>query len=187
MEKKPHRCPWWLGYLLINPLRKLMQNPDRILSKYITKGMITIDYGSGMGYFSLPLAKLVGADGKVICVDVQDKMIKSLIKRAEKRNIVDRIKPILITDENNLLNNLKDEVDFVLLFAVAHEVNDKEKLFSKLYKTIKKNGKLLFSEPKAHVKKNKFNDSVLLAEKSGFKIINHPKIFKSLSVLLGKE
>jgi len=28
-------CPFWIGYLLANPLRRLFQNPDRILGPYV--------------------------------------------------------------------------------------------------------------------------------------------------------
>ena len=70
-----HVCPWWLGYFLASPLRKLMQNPDTILSGHISEGMTALDVGSAMGFFSIPMARLVGASGKVICVDLGGKSI----------------------------------------------------------------------------------------------------------------
>jgi len=78
-------CPWWAGYLLANPLRKLIQNPDKILSRYLRTGMVAVDIGSGMGYFSVPMAALVGDRGRVICVDVQNRMISSLKSEASTR------------------------------------------------------------------------------------------------------
>ena len=44
-----HICPWWLGYFLVSPLRKLMQNPGSILTPYVKRGMQVMDVGSGMG------------------------------------------------------------------------------------------------------------------------------------------
>jgi 2-polyprenyl-3-methyl-5-hydroxy-6-metoxy-1,4-benzoquinol methylase len=73
-----HLFPWWAGYLLINPLRKFSLDPDRILGKYIKKGMTVIDAGCAMGYFSLPAAKIVGSSGLVLCVDMQNR--KNFIK-----------------------------------------------------------------------------------------------------------
>ena len=84
-------CPWWLGYFLINPLRKLMQHPEKMLGPYLKPGMIAVDIGSGMGYLSLPMALLVGDSGKVICVDLQEKMLSSLRKRAHKAGLSARI------------------------------------------------------------------------------------------------
>ncbi|QTA83790.1 SAM-dependent methyltransferase domain-containing protein [Desulfonema limicola] len=59
-------CPIWIGYLLLNPIIKLYQNPEKILSPYVSEGMTVLDMGCAMGYFSLPLARMVGTGGKVM-------------------------------------------------------------------------------------------------------------------------
>jgi hypothetical protein len=43
-----HRvCPWWIGYLLANPLRRwLGQDPAKILSPYVREGMTVLEPGS---------------------------------------------------------------------------------------------------------------------------------------------
>jgi hypothetical protein len=51
-----HVCPWWLGYTFILPIRKYQHNPEQILGPHIKEGMTIMDYGSAMGYFSIPLA-----------------------------------------------------------------------------------------------------------------------------------
>jgi hypothetical protein len=49
-----HRvCPWWLGYLLVNPLRRLVQNPVALLQPYVAEGMTVLEPGPGMGFFTL--------------------------------------------------------------------------------------------------------------------------------------
>ena len=63
-------CPHWVGYLLINPLRKLFENPNKILGPFVQEGMIVLEPGCGMGYFSLPLARMVGPKGRVVGIDV---------------------------------------------------------------------------------------------------------------------
>jgi len=42
-----HRvCPWWIGYLLANPLRRwLGQDPAKILSPYVREGMTVLEPG----------------------------------------------------------------------------------------------------------------------------------------------
>ena len=78
-----HRvCPWWFGYCLLHPLRRRGQNPHAILSPYVSEGMIALEAGCGMGYFTLEMARLVGAYGKVIAVDLQPKMLSALQRRA---------------------------------------------------------------------------------------------------------
>lgn len=72
-----HRvCPWWIGYLLASPLRRWFgQDPIKIFSPYVREGITVLEPGPGMGFFTIPLARLVGASGKVIAIDVQTKMI----------------------------------------------------------------------------------------------------------------
>jgi len=80
-------CPYWVGYLLISPLRRLFHNPEEILSPFVTTGMTVLDIGAAMGFFTLPLAGMVGPNGKVVSVDVQEKMLRSLQKRALKSKV----------------------------------------------------------------------------------------------------
>ena len=77
-------CPWWVGYLITSPFRKLWQNPALILEPHIRAGMTVLEPGPGMGFFTLEIAKLVGSSGRVVAVDVQPQMIEGLKRRAAK-------------------------------------------------------------------------------------------------------
>jgi len=37
-------CPVWAGYLLASPVRKLFQNPKKILAPYVENGMKVFRY-----------------------------------------------------------------------------------------------------------------------------------------------
>ena len=183
-----HRvCPWWLGYLLASPLRRLLQDPEAILRPYVREGMGVLDVGCGMGFFSLPLAKLVGATGRVVCVDLQEKMIEGLVRRAEKAGLSGRI-DARISDKRSLeLSDSTGKIDFVLLFALVHEVPDKERLFSEVYAAMKQTGKLLLAEPTGHVSKTDFEKTVSIAQSAGFEILRDLEIRRSRAVLLQKR
>ena len=86
-----HVCPWWLAYTFDNPLRRLIHNPRKIFSDYVQEGMTVVDIGCGMGYFSLGLAELVGDEGQVISVDLQQEMLDITLKRATKKGLEHRI------------------------------------------------------------------------------------------------
>ena len=58
--KQHHVCPWWIGYLLASPIRRIFQNPEEILSPFIRFGMAVLEPGPGMGFFTIPLARMVG-------------------------------------------------------------------------------------------------------------------------------
>jgi ubiquinone/menaquinone biosynthesis C-methylase UbiE len=184
MEKK-HVCPWWLGYFLINPLRKFRHHPEKILGPYVKPGMNVIDYGCAMGYFSLPLARMVGEKGKVLCMDIQQKMLTKLQERAKKAKL-DHLVEILLLNEQGGLKIPEKTIDFVLLFAVAHEVDNQPELFSSLSSHLKPGGFLLFAEPKGHVSLKDFDISLIMAENEGLIRVKSIEIANSWSVLLQK-
>ncbi|MFW6365869.1 MAG: class I SAM-dependent methyltransferase, partial [Spirochaetota bacterium] len=126
---KRHVCPWWIGYLLASPLRRLRENPDNILTNHVADGMTVMDYGSAMGFFSLPAAKLAGPTGKVICVDIQERMLAALRRRAQKHNMSGRITTVL-ADEVQSLDTYAGSCDCILAIHVLHEVPDQRATFS---------------------------------------------------------
>lgn len=183
---KEHICPVWVGYTFLLPVRKLQHNPQKILAPYVKEGMTVMDYGCAMGYFSIPLAKMTGSKGIVYCVDIQEKMLANLYKRALKHNVSDVIK-LLEVGNSFHPDELIEKLDFVLLFFVVHEVPDKKQLFSDLYKMLKPGGKILFAEPKGHVKPEGFEKSLQLAKEAGLKVSDGKPMRKGLFALLIKE
>jgi len=177
-------CPFWIGYFLLSPFRKLSQNPQQILKSYLKPGMASMDFGSAMGYFSLPMAKMVEPGGKAICVDVQQKMLDILQKRAQKTGLTASIETHLISQSQPDLEKYYNKIDFVLLFAVVHEVPDKTFLFTELAKVLKPGALLLFSEPSGHVTETAFLESIKLAEKCNFEKLKDLEISKSFGALL---
>ncbi len=182
-----HRvCPWWLGYFLAHPWRKHFQDPAEILEPHIKPGMTVADIGCGMGFFSLDMARMAGDEGRVICVDLQPRMIKSLVKRARKAGVAGRIEERLCSDTTLGLDDLKESVDFVLAFAVVHEVPNQKKLFSELCSIIKPGGILLLAEPTGHIRDFEFQRTLDVAFGSGFEQFPVPGIWKSHTALLKK-
>lgn len=159
-------CPWWMGYMLLIPFRKFAHNPVTIVGPYLKPGMKVIDYGSAMGYFSIPMAKLVGEEGKVFCFDIQPKMVEKLTMRARRAGVEEIIETKLIT--GNKIEGMDQVADFALLFAVAHEVPDQMELFKNLYRMLKPGATLYFAEPAGHVRPASFKRSISLARKAGF-------------------
>lgn len=185
MESK-HVCPWWLGYLLASPLRRLRQEPHRILSPHVRAGMTVLEPGPGMGFFTLELARLVGAAGRVIAIDVQPKMLKVLAKRARKAGLQDRI-VLRQADKNRMgVDDIHGQVDFVLVFAVVHELPDAAGFYGEMFSALKPEGRMLLSEPSGHVNAKDWQETVRQALASGFQEVQNLEISRARSVLLVK-
>ena len=86
-----HVCPWWGGYFIDHRLRRLLHPPERIVGPYLRPGMQALDFGCGMGIFTLAMAKLVGDTGRVVAADLQPQMLDVLRKRAERAGLAARI------------------------------------------------------------------------------------------------
>lgn len=176
-----HTCPWWLCFTFDNLLRRLFQNPEQILRPFVAEGITVLDIGPGMGYFSIPLARMVGPRGRVIAVDIQPEMLSALQKRA-KRAAVDRQIVIHLCKADSL--GLDVKADFALAFWMLHEVPNPFSFFKEMRSVLKASGKLLVSEPAIHVTAKMYAKTIEMAISTGFKVIAEPKIFLSRSVLL---
>jgi len=71
------------------------------------------------------MARMVDVSGKVICVDLQDKMIKGLVMRAEQAALLDRIDARVCGGKHLGIEDIGGTVDFTLAFALIHEVKKK--------------------------------------------------------------
>jgi ubiquinone/menaquinone biosynthesis C-methylase UbiE len=166
-----HICPWWGGYFIDNPLRRLLHNPEKIVGPYVKPGMTVMDIGCGMGLFSIAMAKLVGNQGRVIAVDLQQKMLDVLRRRAQRTGVADRIQ--LHKCEHDRLG-INAQTDFALAFMMVHEVPDQRWLLGEIQACLKPGGKLLVAEPKIHVPNKAFRQTVALAESVGFRVAEEP-------------
>ena len=177
-------CPWWFGYVLANPLRRLLQNPEKIFAPYVKEGTEVLEIGPGMGFFTIPMARMVGSEGRIFAVDLQKKMIEGLMRRARKQGLANRIGSRVCTKDSLLVGDLEGAINFVLLYSVVHEVRDKERFFSEVKTTLKRDGKILYSEPSFHVPEKEFDETLELLRRMGFEIEGKPSIPGSRSAIL---
>jgi ubiquinone/menaquinone biosynthesis C-methylase UbiE len=177
-------CPWWLAPFTINtPFRRLLHDPQKIVGPYVRPGMTVMDVGCGVGWFSIPMARMVGDRGKVIAVDLQQQMLDMLRRRAEKAGVAARIE--LHKCEQDRLG-LHAEADFALAFAMLHEVPDPRRLLGEIHDCLKPGGNLLMAEPPIHVTGKKFADEVAIAEEVGYRMVDRPRVRWCRAVVLRK-
>jgi ubiquinone/menaquinone biosynthesis C-methylase UbiE len=67
-----------------NLFRRLFSSPDKYCS-YVKNGQVVADLGCGPGYYTLGLAECVGPEGRVYAVDLDEKAIRAVEKKAAKR------------------------------------------------------------------------------------------------------
>lgn len=187
VEENPrnhHVCPWWVGYLIASPLRKLGENPETLLEPLVRPGMTAVDIGCAMGFFSLPLARMVGDKGRVVCVDVQDRMLSNLVKRARRRDLHHVIETRLSTQENPGLDDLESRVDLALAVHVVHETAYPRRFLSRIRDILRPGGRLMLIEPSGHVSDTEFEATRHLCAEVGLEELEKSRLRRSTKLVL---
>jgi len=180
-EKHPYVCPAEFAGSLDNWFRRLIHDPHKILSPFITGGLTVIDLGCGPGYFTIELAKLVGEEGKVVAADLQEGMLEKVISKIKGTELERRI---LIHKCQEDKTGIPEKADFILAFWMIHEVQDHQGMFRELKSLIKPGGKIFIIEPRIHVTEKSFRNMISLLQSEGLEIIERPRVCISRAVLL---
>jgi len=183
-----HRvCPWWLGYFLASPLRRLMLEPEKVVQPFVREGMTVLEPGPGMGFFTIELARLVGAWGRVVALDIQREMLAGLKRRVAKVGLLNRVDARLVSSGSLGITDLVGSVDFTLAFAVVHELPDAGLFFAEVAKASKPGAEFLLVEPAGHVKETEFQAELEAAARAGLSLADHPSVRHSHAALLKKD
>ncbi len=181
-----HVCPAWAGPLLCCPVRRLFEPPETLLGDHVKPGMTVLEPGCGMGYFTLPVARMTGPAGRVVAVDLQPKMIEGLTRRARRAGLLDRIEAVACADGDLGLAGRSGFVDLAVVIHVLHEVRDRQPFLEQLFDALRPGGRLLLLEPKGHVSRETLDAGLALAQRAGFRPVDEPAHRRSHGALLEK-
>lgn len=176
-------CPYWMAFTFDNPIRKMFHNPEKMFEKYLKPNMNIMDFGCGMGYFSVALAKLTDDSSCIYSVDIQESMLRKVMKRAQYDQLDQKIKTYKCTDQHL---DLDQKMDFILAFWMLHEVPDTKSCLMKLYDILDDQGLLFIAEPGFHVKKRDYGNMIQTAIDLGYKVHSYPKVRLSYAIVLSK-
>ena len=129
---------------LIRDVREREERCSLMLANLGVKpGMTVCDMGCGNGFHSLQIAKMLGASGQVLGVDVQPEMLRLLRTRMEKQG-VENVIPILGSFHNPRLPT--NSIDLVLMVDVYHEFSHPEEMLEAVRKSLKPDGLVVLVE-----------------------------------------
>lgn len=124
--------------------RQREEDCERMLAALGVKpGQHVCDMGCGNGFYTLQLAEMVGAKGRVYAVDIQQEMLHLLDERAEAAEI-DNIEPVLGSVIDPRLPEGK--LDLILLVDVYHEMSHPEHMLKAMRKALRPGGRMVLVE-----------------------------------------
>jgi arsenite methyltransferase len=175
---------------LEDPGRDAWQQPDRVIASLeLHLGDEVADLGAGSGYFTVRLAREVGASGKVYAVDIDPKMLDYIERRAEEEKL-DNIQTILADPDDPKLGS--QSVDLIFICDVLHHIPDRGKYYPKLYRALRPGGRLVNVDfqkrdlplgPPLEMKIDK-KDSIKEIEAAGFHFVKEFEFLKYQYFLL---
>ena len=149
-------------FILDNLLRKAIYPPQRLIKKIITPSpprhhQTILDFGCGPGFYTLPTAKALGKNGKVIAVDVRQKMLGIIKRKANRKGLknIDYIENS--TFPSSRLSFPNNSIDIALLFMVLGELIEPGLTCAEIKRVLKPKGMIYILE-------NKFDDHYLTME-----------------------
>lgn len=186
-ENTPENRVCWYSFwhilMLDNPVRRLLQDPEKILNGHIRPGMTVIDIGCGPGNFTRAMRKMAGSGWQVIAIDLQQEMLRYA---QEKCSGVKGGAPVTWHQCRPDSLAITAQADFTLSFYMVHEVPDAGRLFLEVFQSLKQGGRYLIVEPVFHVEESAFADMLEAVQRAGFVVREQPRLRLSRAILLEK-
>lgn len=129
---------------LDSPWRRIALPPEEtLLALGLTQDVDFADIGCGIGYFTIPAAKIVSPIHKIYAIDPAADMIAEARKRAREAGICN----IEFVQSDPMDFKIPNEsVDFALLANVLHEIQGKETFARQIWDVLRPGGKLAMIE-----------------------------------------
>ena len=138
-----HRGASWLQ----RPEREKKERTDLLISLLgLSRGDVVADIGAGTGYFTLPMAAIVGPTGQIFAVDIQPEMLAIIEERAKAENVTN-IVPVLASEFDPMLPD--NTVDVVLMVDAYHEFSYPREVLIRAVSALTENGRIILVEYRA--------------------------------------
>lgn len=164
---------------LDNRIRLFFHDPKRMFREYVRSGDIVVDIGCGPGAFIPGLCKLVGPQGRVVAIDLQEEMLQLCKEKMHKTGFADRVE-FHKCEEDSLGISL--QVDFALTFYMVHEVPDPLLLIDQICALLKVGGFYYLAEPKIHVPEEKYREVISRCNENGLVVVRESSSFSRIAV-----
>ena len=126
------------AHVFDDPKRDAWQKPHEVIQALALKpDAIVADIGSGTGYFAVRFANML-PKGRVYGVDIEPDMVRYLAERAKREGLGNVIAVTGAPDDPRL----PEKADLVVLVDVYHHVEDRERYFRNLQKSLKPGGRV---------------------------------------------
>ncbi|MBI2122348.1 MAG: methyltransferase domain-containing protein [Candidatus Sungbacteria bacterium] len=157
-------------------------SPEQVVRQFgLEKGDHVADFGSGHGYLTIPMARIVGGDGKIFALDIQKNSLDIIRSKARLEHLLN-IETVRADLEEPRGSHIKaGYINFAVISNILFQVENKIALFEEAYRILHRGGKLAVIEwegslqsslgPPLELRIAK-DEASRLASEAGFKLIS---------------
>lgn len=168
-------CPFSARWVLHLPPRGLVHPVRRTLREsHVRPGAIVLELGPGTGYFSLEAARIVGPEGRLVCIDLQPQMAMALRRRLSSSDV--RNADVVI-GEASALPLADQSVDCAFLVTVLGEIPERPRALRELRRVLAPGGVLSVTETLPDPDYQFMGSVRDLARAAGFQVIEEIRRF----------
>ena len=110
----------------------------------VKPGAVVADIGAGQGFFTVRLAAAVGTDGRVLAVDIDRSVLRSLKARVEREGH----KNVDVIEGEKADPRLPESaLDAALIVNAYHEMTEHQAMLEQIRRALKPGGRLVIVEP----------------------------------------
>lgn len=104
------------------------------------------DFGAGHGFFTIPMARVVGGNGKVYAIDIQKSVLDIIRAKAKVEHLLN-IEPVWADLDEIGGSLLKDDfIDFVTVANILFQTEKKEMIMREAYRILRQGGRMAVVE-----------------------------------------
>ncbi|QDL99418.1 methyltransferase domain-containing protein [Rhodopseudomonas palustris] len=138
-------CPSEIAWLveMENPLARATRSEQVVAQLQLRPGDHAIDIGCGPGRVTIPLARAVGAHGRVTALDIQDGMLAKVAAKAEAEALTN-IQPLRADVRNAAIP--AGALDAAVMVMALGEFPRGTEIFPSVHRMLRPGGRLLVAE-----------------------------------------
>lgn len=191
-DRPGHRFSPDRRHALRSEERRQWLPPEPILrAAGIRNGEVVLDVGAGTGFWTAPLSRLVGPEGRILAVDVEPIMLDEL----RATIATERLTNVQIAQSEDAAIPLRSDVaDFAMLGFVLHEPASPPRFLTEVRRILKPDGRILVVDwEKRTTEKGPpleariaRDDAHALLREAGFRIVDLDSPTDEVYILLGE-
>lgn len=122
-------------------------HPERIVARFDLKsGEHAADFGAGAGFFTIPMARIVGAEGRVYAIDIQKENLDIIKAKARLEHLLNIE---YVWGDLEILGGSKiknESTDFVMISNILFQAEKRQEVLREALRVLKKGGRCALIE-----------------------------------------